>query len=62
MLVNTSTDGAHHMAAAVPVIRVIGPGRNIGKTWLASRLIAAFAARGYEVVKYRQVQRWLTQG
>lgn len=37
------------MAAAVPVIRVIGPGRNIGKTWLASRLIAAFAARGYEV-------------
>ncbi|MFA7296952.1 MAG: molybdopterin-guanine dinucleotide biosynthesis protein MobB [Dehalococcoidia bacterium] len=37
------------MAAAVPVIRVIGPGRNIGKTWLASRLISAFAARGYEV-------------
>ena len=37
------------MAAAVPVIRVIGPGRNIGKTWLASRLIAAFTARGYEV-------------
>lgn len=37
------------MAAAVPVIRVVGPGRNIGKTWLASRLIAAFAARGYEV-------------
>ena len=37
------------MAAAVPVIRVVGPGRNVGKTWLASRLIAAFSARGYEV-------------
>lgn len=37
------------MAAAVPVIRVVGPGRNVGKTWLAARLIAAFSARGYEV-------------
>lgn len=37
------------MAAAVPVVRVIGPGRNIGKTWLASSLIAALTEGGYAV-------------
>lgn len=37
------------MAPALPIVRVAGPGRNVGKTWLASRLIAGWAARGYAV-------------
>jgi formylmethanofuran dehydrogenase subunit E len=37
------------MAAAVPVVRVLGPGRNVGKTWLASRLIEELDGRGYRV-------------
>ncbi|MEZ4553072.1 MAG: molybdopterin-guanine dinucleotide biosynthesis protein B [Dehalococcoidia bacterium] len=37
------------MAAAIPVVRVMGPTRNIGKTWLASRLIEQLAGRGYRV-------------
>ncbi|MCC7078766.1 MAG: molybdopterin-guanine dinucleotide biosynthesis protein MobB [Acidimicrobiia bacterium] len=37
------------MAAAVPVVRVLGPGRNVGKTWLASRLIEELDRRGYRV-------------
>lgn len=37
------------MSAALPLVRVTGPGRNIGKTWLSSRLIEALAARGYRV-------------
>lgn len=37
------------MAAAVPVVRVLGPGRNVGKTWLSSRLIEVLVARGYRV-------------
>ncbi|MGE0227140.1 MAG: molybdopterin-guanine dinucleotide biosynthesis protein MobB [Dehalococcoidia bacterium] len=37
------------MAAAVPVVRVMGPTRNIGKTWLASRLIEQLTRQGYRV-------------
>lgn len=37
------------MAAAMPVVRVLGPRRNVGKTWLASRLIETLVARGYAV-------------
>lgn len=37
------------MAAAIPVVRVVGPGRDVGKTWLASRLIGVLAERGYQV-------------
>lgn len=37
------------MAAAIPVVRVVGPGRNVGKTWLATHLVAELVARGYEV-------------
>jgi len=37
------------MSAALPVVRVTGPGRNIGKTWLSSRLIEAMTRRGYRV-------------
>ncbi|MBX7110672.1 MAG: molybdopterin-guanine dinucleotide biosynthesis protein MobB [Dehalococcoidia bacterium] len=37
------------MAAATPLVRVLGPGRNIGKTWLASHLIEELVARGYRV-------------
>ena len=42
------------MAPALPVIRVTGPGRNVGKTWLASRLIEWFASRGYLVAAVKR--------
>ena len=42
------------MAAAIPVVRVISPGRNVGKTWLAERLIAWFTGRGYEVLAVKR--------
>lgn len=42
------------MAPVLPVVRVVGPGRNVGKTWLAARLIERFTARGYEVVAVKR--------
>lgn len=37
------------MPPALPVVRVTAPGRNLGKTLLASRLIEELAGRGYVV-------------
>ena len=37
------------MSDVVPVLRVAGSGRNVGKTWLARHLIEAFSRRGYAV-------------
>jgi len=37
------------MAPSLPVVRVSGAGRNVGKTWLARNLIEEFTRRGYAV-------------
>lgn len=37
------------MPPVLPVLRVTGPGRNVGKTWLARHLIQEFTRRGYAV-------------
>ena len=37
------------MPAALPVVRVTGPRRKVGKTLLATRLIEELTARGYLV-------------
>ncbi len=42
------------MAPALPVVRVTGTGRNVGKTLLASRLIEWFAGRGYAVAAVKR--------
>jgi len=39
---------------ALPVVRVTGPGRNVGKTWVASGLIAELTRRGYRVVAIKR--------
>jgi molybdopterin-guanine dinucleotide biosynthesis protein MobB len=40
--------------ASPPVVRVIGPGRNVGKTTLASALIALLAGRGLRVAAVKR--------
>lgn len=42
------------MPPALPVVRVTGPGQNVGKTWLASRLIGDLTARGYRVAAVKR--------
>lgn len=37
------------MTTSPPVVRVTGPGRNCGKTWLAEHLVAELTGRGYAV-------------
>jgi molybdopterin-guanine dinucleotide biosynthesis protein MobB len=37
------------MTPPLPVVRVAGPGRNVGKTWLARHLIEELTRRGYAV-------------
>jgi hypothetical protein len=34
----------------------------VSATQLAKTIIEKLTARGYKVAKFRQVQRWLTQG
>jgi len=41
-------------SASPPVVRVIGPGRNVGKTTLASALIALLAGRGLRVAAVKR--------
>lgn len=42
------------MPPALPVVRVTAPGRNAGKTVLATRLVRWFADRGYRVVAVKR--------
>lgn len=42
------------MPPALPVVRVTGPRQNVGKTWLASRLIEEFTVRGYRVAAVKR--------
>lgn len=42
------------MLSVLPVVRVTGPGRNAGKTSLASGLIEWFASRGYRVAAVKR--------
>ena len=45
---------ARRGGARPPVVRVIGPGRNVGKTTLASALIALLAGRGLRVAAVKR--------
>lgn len=42
------------MAPVLPVVRVVGSGRNVGKTWLAEHLIEWFTAHGCEVLAVKR--------